>query len=270
MFTIDVLVKRNPSLFERLSIDFANVALVLFVLLQFIRHISKTTESIQHDTWNDIAKHNSEEDSINRIVSEPYELERLHRLSDRTRNIQLEDTLHHGLAKLFLRFLACINIFLVVAECDSTEDEGKDNPHHTHIEQLEDIETDCFEDISYFGIVAEDIHDVDEKDGRVEECADKGYSDIQCYSPKLGALIQWLCRLPSAQDYIYKLQEMVDLQFVADSHHNILDCLDVSILLDYFFLAWWCWLASWGLFWVFPYLKSEPIVGIYKCHRKLN
>jgi hypothetical protein len=104
----------------------------------------------------------------------------------------LQDTLNHRLAHLVRRLLARIHVFHVVTESDSTEDESKHYSHETDIAQLDYIDADCLENVSDFGNVAEDIHDVQEIDGRVEESSEESDKNINQHSVEFACLIERL------------------------------------------------------------------------------
>lgn len=74
---------------------------------------------------------------------------------------------------------------MVVAESNGAEDKSEDDSHETNIDELGEFETDSFENVADLGVVAKNIHDVDEVKRRVEECSHKGNYHIYCYSPKL-------------------------------------------------------------------------------------
>jgi hypothetical protein len=74
---------------------------------------------------------------------------------------------------------------LIVAEGNSAEHKSKEHSHKTHVEELENIESNGSENVTYFRIIAKDINDVNEVQWRVEESTHKGDSYIHSHSPKL-------------------------------------------------------------------------------------
>jgi inner membrane protein involved in colicin E2 resistance len=79
----DVLLEGNSLLLEGFSVDITNVTLVLLIPLEVIGNVSQTREGVEHDTRNDVAEHYTEEDSVYSVITEPHNLEGLHRLSNR-------------------------------------------------------------------------------------------------------------------------------------------------------------------------------------------
>jgi hypothetical protein len=67
---------------------------------------------------------------------------------------------------------------LIVAEGDSTKNEGEDDSHDTNICKFFDVHTDSFENITNFRVIAEDIHYVQEVYGRMEEGSEESNTNI--------------------------------------------------------------------------------------------
>lgn len=78
----NVLFQRSALLLQLLPANIANVAHILFIAQECISLISETTEGIDHDTWNDVAKQNLEKCEVHNIVDVPDYLELLHSLAD--------------------------------------------------------------------------------------------------------------------------------------------------------------------------------------------
>lgn len=95
--------------------------------------LSQCSECIQHNTRNDIAEENTEENTVYHIIREPHYLEFFHSLADSTWDKELHDTVNHGLTHLICWLVTRIDVLLVVAESDSTEDKSEDNAHDTDI-----------------------------------------------------------------------------------------------------------------------------------------
>lgn len=98
MGSVDVLLERFFLFLEGLSSHIANIAIIFLIVLKLVGLISQTTKGVQHDTRDDIGKHGSKENTINRIISKSDHLKRLHGLANGSRNIESQDTLHHCLA----------------------------------------------------------------------------------------------------------------------------------------------------------------------------
>lgn len=145
---------------------------------QFIVLLSQRSKGVEHDTRYDIAEKNSKENAVDHIIWKTHYLELLHGLPYRTRHKQLQDTLDHRLTHLVRRLLPRIDVFHVVAESDSTEDKSKHYSHETHITQLNYVYTNCLENVTDFGNVTEDIHDVQEIYGRIEESSEESDENI--------------------------------------------------------------------------------------------
>ena len=189
MFAVDVVFEGDSFLLEGLTIDVADVAVIFFVVLQVVGDVSQGGEGVEHDTRDDVAEEDAEEDAVDRVVEETDDLEGLHRLGDCSRNEELEDAVEHCLTHLAFGLLSWINVFLVVAEGDCAEDEGEDNAHEADIEEFDHVESDGAEDVADFWVVAEDVHDMEEVDGRVEEGAHEGDSHVEGHSPELHAVV---------------------------------------------------------------------------------
>ena len=97
----------------------------------------------------------------------------------------MQNTVQHSLTTFFLSLITSVDVFHVVAESDCAENERKYYTHETHIDQLLNIKTYGFENVAYFWVVTENIHDVDEVERRVEEGSYERYNDVDCYSPEL-------------------------------------------------------------------------------------
>ena len=202
MRAVDMGVEGSFLLLNGFSLNVANIAEIFLVFLEFIGLVSQATKSIKHNAWNDVSKHGSKEDSINGIISETGDLKWLHSLTNSSRNIELQNTVKHCLTSVFFSFISRKYILHIVAEGDCTKHECKYNSHETNINQLWNIESNSLEDISYFGVVAEDIHYVDEVEWWIEECSNEGNDDVDCYSPKLGTEIKRLCRLTTFEYFM--------------------------------------------------------------------
>lgn len=202
MLAVDVSLERDSLFLEGLTRDVANVAEVFLIVDKFSVLFSECSECIKHDTWYDVAEQNTKEDAIEHVIRETDDLELLHGLTNGTRDKQLQDTVKHGLTHLFWWFLPRVNVFLVVTEGDSTEDEGKDYSHKAHISKFFDVHTDSFEDISDFRIVAEDIHDMKEVDGWMEESTEEGYTYIHQDTIELSSFVEWLLSVTSFQGFM--------------------------------------------------------------------
>lgn len=98
MFAVDVFFEILASLLDGLSIDIANIAVILLILLELVGQISETCKGIEHDTRNDVAEEDSEEDTIDCVENESYDLEGVHGLGNSAWNEELEDAVHHALA----------------------------------------------------------------------------------------------------------------------------------------------------------------------------
>jgi hypothetical protein len=208
---VDVLLEGLFLLLQGLPTDVANVALVLLVVLQLVGLVPQAAKSVQHDTRYDVGQHSSEENAIDGIVGEPHYLKGFHRLPNGPRNIQSQNTLHHGLAEVLLRVTTGVDIFLIVAEGDRAEDKGEDDPHEADVEELGEFEADGFEDVADLGVVAENIHDVDEVERRIEESTHEGYDHVDGYSPELSAEVQRLSGVATLDDLVQLLQLLADL-----------------------------------------------------------
>lgn len=202
MFAIDMSLEWDSLLLEGLTRDVANIAEVFLIMNEFSVLLSQCSECIKHDTWNDVAEQNTKEYAIEHIIWETDDLELLHSLTDGTRYEKLQDTVKHGLTHLFWRFLARINVLLIVAEGDGTKHERKDNSHETDIGKFFDVHTDGFEDVTDFGVVAENIHDMKEVDGWMEECTKEGYTYIDQDTVELSCFVEWLISIASLQGFM--------------------------------------------------------------------
>jgi len=189
MRPVDVLLEWFLLLLEGLPGHIADVAHVVFIVLQGIRLIPQTSKSIEHDTRDNVGEHCSKENAVYCVIGEPYNLEGLHWLPDSSRYIESQDALHHCLTQVLLWISAGVNIFLVVAEGDRAEDKGKDHSHEADVEQLWELQADSLEDVPDFGVIAENVHDVNEVQGREEKGPNEWHSHINCYSPKLGTQV---------------------------------------------------------------------------------
>ena len=109
----------------------------------------------------------------------------------------MENTIHHWLTEVFLRLITWKDIFLIVTESNCAENKGKYYTQDTNIEELVDVETDSFENVTNFWIIAEEIHDVYEVERRIEESSNKWDKDIEENSPELRTEVDWLCGISS-------------------------------------------------------------------------
>ena len=82
MIAVDVEGERFFVLFEGLTSNITNITVIFLVSLQLVGLVSQTTESVQHDTRNNVGQHRAKEDTVNGVVSEPHNLEDLHGLSN--------------------------------------------------------------------------------------------------------------------------------------------------------------------------------------------
>ena len=80
VLAVDVVLEGDTLLLEGLSGNVANVAIVFLIVHQFVVLLSECSEGVEHDTRNDIAEKNAEEDAVDHIVWETHDLELLHRL----------------------------------------------------------------------------------------------------------------------------------------------------------------------------------------------
>lgn len=197
MLAVDVSLERDSLLLEGLTRDVADIAEVFFIMNELSVLFSQCSKCIKHDTWYDVAEQNTKEDAIEHIIGETDDLELLHSLTYGTRDEELQDTVKHGLAHLFWRFLARVNVLLVVAEGDSTEHEGKDDSHEADIGKFFDVHADGFEDVSDFRVVAENIHNMKEVDGWMEEGTEEGYTYIDQDTIELSCFVEWLLSIAS-------------------------------------------------------------------------
>jgi hypothetical protein len=117
----------------------------------------------------------------------------------------LQDALNHRLAHLVRRLLARIDVFHVVTESDSTEDKSKHYSHEADIAQLDYIDANCLENVSDFGNVTEDIHDVQEIDGRIEESSEESDKNINQHSVEFTCLIERLRGVTAFQCLVNQL-----------------------------------------------------------------
>lgn len=202
MLAVDVSLERDSLLLEGLTRDVANVAEVFLIMDEFSVLFSKCSECIEHDTWYDVAEQNTKEDTIEHVIRETDDLELLHSLTYGTRDKELQDAVKHGLTHLFWWLLARVNVLLIVTEGDSTEHKGKDHSHEADICKFFDVHTDSFEDVSNFRVVAEDIHDVKEVDGRMEESTKEGYTYIHQDTIKLSSFVERLFSVTSFQSFV--------------------------------------------------------------------
>jgi hypothetical protein len=127
------------------------------------------------------------------------------------------------LAHLVRRLLSRIDVFHVVTESDSTEDKSENYAHETNITQLDYVETDGFEDVSDFRDVAEDVHDVQEVYGRVEESPEESHQHVDQHSIELACLIQWLRGITSLHGLVNQLQSDIDLQFAGYALYHVFE-----------------------------------------------
>lgn len=108
---------------------------------------------------------------------------------------------------------------MVVAESDCAEDKGENDSHETDIAQLDDVDTNGFENVTNLWDVAEDIHYVQEVDGGIEESSEEGNEHINQYSVELTSSVQRLSCITSSQCFQNQLQSYVDLR-LAGYHLN--------------------------------------------------
>ena len=113
-----------------------DVAEVFFILLQCSVFLSQTSKGVQHNTRNNVGEHSPEENAVDGIIGETGDFKGLHSLSNGSRNIQLQNTVEHGLAAVLLGLVATEDVFHVVAEGDGAEDEGEEHSHEADIDQL--------------------------------------------------------------------------------------------------------------------------------------
>lgn len=202
MLAVDVSLERDSLLLEGLTRDVADVAEVFLVVDEFSVLFSECSECIKHDTWYDVAEQNTKEDTVKHVIGEADDLELFHGLTDGTWDKELQNTVKHGLAHLFWGFFARVNVLLIVAEGDSTEHEGKDDSHEADIGKFFDVHTDGFEDVSDFRVVAENIHDVEEVDGWMEEGPEEGYTYIDQDTIELSCFVEGLFSITSFQGFM--------------------------------------------------------------------
>jgi len=183
--TIYMLLEWLTFFLQVLSFYIANIAEIFFIVSQLIILFSKGTERIQHNTRYDVRKQNSEENSIEHIVSKSDRFKTLHGLAYCSRNKQLHDTIEHTMAHIIDMFLSSIDIFQVIAEGYCTKYKSKDTSHDAHISQFHNVEADGFEYVSYLWIVTENIHDVKEENRWIEECSKESYTSVDSYSVEL-------------------------------------------------------------------------------------
>jgi hypothetical protein len=117
------------------------------------------------------------------------------------------------LAHFVSGLISRVNILHVVAESYSTKDESEDHTHKADVGKLLDVNGNSFEDISDLRIVAENIHDVQEEKGGMDERSEKCNSDVHGHSIELCAGIEWLTSVSSFQYFVNQLESDIDLQF---------------------------------------------------------
>ena len=164
---------------------------------------SKTSKSVQHYTWNDVAKKQSKEGDVYHIVSESENLKLIHSLSNGSRYKELHQTVKNGLTHLGFRFSFTIDIFHVVTECHCAEDEHEHDSQETHIKDALDAQCDGCKDVTQVRVVAENIDDNKVTNGYCRYLNNEGKMEsiTQLYNP-------WWCKtglIVSTSDEITKL-----------------------------------------------------------------
>jgi hypothetical protein len=101
------------------------------------------------------------------------------------------------LTELTFRLFSRIDIFLIIAKCNCTKNKSKHNTHKTHIQKLSYIQSNSSENVTNFRVVAENVHNVDEIQGRIEKCTNERYSNIEGNSPELSTVVKRLGSLTS-------------------------------------------------------------------------
>ena len=152
-----MIIERQPILLECLSGNIAYIAQILLIISQFTIAFSQRCKCIQHNTRDDVAEQNLEEDEVDHVIAIAHNLEAL-TIAYRTRHEKFHDAVHHTLAHLLSISFSIIDILLVITESNRTEHKSKHHTHETHISQFFDIDTDSLENITNLRNVAENIH----------------------------------------------------------------------------------------------------------------
>lgn len=147
MFIHNVLLENTSALLHFFSWNITYVAIVLLVIIQFIRSLSQATECIQHNSRHYISKQHPEEGCVNHIINESYNFEFLHWFANRSRNVEFHYTWEHAITHFIDTLLTRIHILHIIRESNGAEDKSECDSHEAYVKQGIDAVSDCLKDI---------------------------------------------------------------------------------------------------------------------------
>ena len=132
MLLLCMLLKVIPLLLQTLSAYIANIAFILFVLLQTVSRFSEWTKCINHESTDDVAEEDFEEGEVNDVIDKSHDFELFHCLADDSRDVKLNDAFHDIITHIFDLVCCRVKVLHVVAEGNCAEDKAEEYSHHTH------------------------------------------------------------------------------------------------------------------------------------------